>query len=313
MPTLHQLIIDGHFEQFIQAIESGSDINQLDPNMGNSPLHIAAQQSSSKWVEALVEAGAFVNLQTPKHGVTPLMVAVWHRKPDVVKQLLTYQDINTEIISTFGLRAEQLTEFGAQEDDQFGVEQSQQMKRLFAEYIEKRERQVDGMSAYKVVTSSQLTDQQAADELSKLDDFATLNQTSPVTCSGNDEHTAVMVAARDGKVNALKTLMNQGGDQTIPDHYMKAIPLHKAAYNGHPEVIACLANYAGFEETLNAQGPNNGYTPLHDAVWHGHTEAARVLIEAGAKIEFKGFDGKSPLQLAKEYCYQDIVDLLEAK
>ena len=38
-----------------------------------------------------------------------------------------------------------------------------------------------------------------------------------------------MVAARDGLLGSLKVLMEQGGDQTIPDHYMKAIPLHKAA------------------------------------------------------------------------------------
>ncbi|OEE86236.1 ankyrin repeat domain-containing protein [Vibrio crassostreae] len=314
MLALHQLIINGQFEQFTQAIEQGADVNQLEPLMGNSPLHVAAQQSSQKWVEALIEAGAFINLQTPKHGVTPLMVAVWHRKPQVVAKLLTYADINIEIISTFGLRAEQLTMFGASNDDQFGLAQSRELKQLFSEYTSRRDSQINAMSAYQVVTNSNLTDEQAFAALDEIEGvLATLNQTSPITCSGNDEHTAVMVAARDGKVKVLEKLMALGGDQTIVDHYMKAVPLHKAAYNGRVNVIECLKGFAGFQETLNAQGPNNGYTPLHDAIWHGHLDAAKALVDAGALQTLKGFDGKTPLELAKEYHYQEIVDLLEKK
>ena len=156
------------------------------------------------------------------------MVAVWHRKPQVVAKLLTYADINIEIISTFGLRAEQLTEFGASNSDQFGQDQSRELKHLFSDYISRREARISAMSAYQIMADSNLTDEQAAAALDEVEDvFATLNQTSPITCSGNDEHTAVMVAARDGKVKALDKLMTLGGDQTIVDHYMKAVPLHK--------------------------------------------------------------------------------------
>lgn len=312
MPLLHQLIISGQYESFIQAIESDADVNQLDPIMGNAPLHIAAQQTSSKWIEALLKAGAFINLQTPKHGVTPLMVAVWHRKPNVVAKLLTYSDINIEIISTFGLKAVQLSEFGASTNDRFGMKQSEELKVMFADYVKSQQAQLHAMKAYQYVTGGNNSDTQIAQALSDLNDLSSINQTSPVYCSGNDEHTAVMVAARDGRAKALKVLMELGGDQTIPDHYMKAIPLHKAAYNGHADVIKLLKRYSGFGETLNAQGPNNGYTPLHDAVWHGHTDAAKELLEAGANSNLKGFDGKTPLELAHEYQYTSIIELLES-
>lgn len=311
LPNLHQAIISNDFEQFSQLIEQQSDVNQLDTLMGNSPLHIAAQQSSAKWAVALIEAGAFINIQTPKHGVTPLMVAIWHRKPLVVKALLEQPLINTEIVSTFGLKALDLVNFGASEDDEFGQTQAREMQQLFSEYLNQRGALESSLAAYQIVTESNKNDEQKAAQLAALSEWSTLNRPSPVTASGNDEHTAVMVAARDGLVRSLKLLMDQGGDQTIPDHYMKAIPLHKAAYNGRADVIRLLADYPGFLETLNAQGPNNGYTPLHDAVWHGHVEAAKVLIEAGADTELKAFDGQTPLDLAKEYHYQEIVDLLE--
>lgn len=35
---------------------------------------------------------------------------------------------------------------------------------------------------------------------------------------------------------------------------------------------------------LDAQGLYNGFTALHDAVWHGHLEAARALVDASARL-----------------------------
>lgn len=286
-------------------------MNQLDALMGNAPLHIAAQQRSEKWVLALIEAGAFINLQTPKHGVTPLMVAVWHRKPLVVKALLEQSQTNAEIVSTFGLKALDLVDFGASAEDEFGQQQAKELHQLFAAYFNHRDVAESSLAAYQVVTDSENTDEQKAAQLKALSEWSSLNTPSAVTASGNDEHTAVMVAARDGLTHSLKILMEQGGDQTIPDHYMKAIPLHKAAYNGRADVIDVLSHYPGFAETLNAQGPNNGYTPLHDAIWHGHLEAAKALINAGADTELKAYDGQTPLDLAREYHYQAIIDMLE--
>ncbi|MGP8305162.1 ankyrin repeat domain-containing protein [Vibrio sp. YIC-376] len=313
LPKLHQTIIEGAFELFTTLLEQGSDVNQLDPVMGNAPLHIAAQQTSDKWVNALLDAGAFINIQTPKHGVTPLIIAVWHRKPGIVDALLARPDVNAEIVSTFGVKAEDLLDFGGSDSDMFGCEQTDKLKALFSQYKQRRVELEQALSAYQIVTQVGKTDKEKVAQLEALEDWSLLNATSPITSSGNDEHTAVMVAARDGLVESLRLLMARGGDQTIPDHYMKAIPLHKAAYNGQADVIKILVNYPGFEETLNAQGPNNGYTPLHDAIWHGHKEAAKALIDAGARTDVVSFDGKTPLELAKEYHYQDIIDLLENK
>ena len=105
-------------------------------------------------------------------------------------------------------------------------------------------------------------------------------------------------------------LLKAGADQTIPDHYMKAVPLHKAAYMGHAAVIQALSRFAGYSAVIDLTGPNNGYTPLHDAVWHGHLEAVQVLLETGARIDIRGHDGKTPRDLANEYRYVKIAKLL---
>lgn len=309
LPQLHQTIINGDKEAFKNALANKHDPNQLDPLMGNAPLHIAVQGDNLDIIETLLQAGAFINLQTPSHGMTPLMIAVWHRKPLVIKFLLKQPEINIEIISTFGIKAEALIDFIAPGKDDFGLQQAEEIHALFSEYRQRVASDMVLLEEFNIAVDSHLSDAEKADKIRDLKTSHYLNNTSVVSCSGSDGHTAILVAARDGLAETTTELMKKGADQTIPDYYMKAIPLHKAAYNGNAEVIRILVNSPGFQTVLDAQGPNNGYTPLHDAVWHGHVEAADVLIKAGARKDLRGFDGKTPLELAKEYKYQKIIDL----
>jgi ankyrin repeat protein len=55
---------------------------------------------------------------------------------------------------------------------------------------------------------------------------------------------------------------------------------------------------------IDAQGPYNGFTPLHDAVWHGHLVAARALVDAGARLNLKTHAGLTPRGLAVLYGYE---------
>jgi hypothetical protein len=79
----------------------------------------------------------------------------------------------------------------------------------------------------------------------------------------------------------------------------------------HTEVMRALASHPSFAKIRDAQGPYNGYTPLMDAVWHGHFDAARVLVKSGANLALQGHDGKSALDLAREFRYERIAALLE--
>lgn len=138
---------------------------------------------------------------------------------------------------------------------------------------------------------------------------AVLNDTLPINCSGNDAHTPLLIAARDGMALVVKLLLEHGADQTIVDHYMRSLPIHKAAFSGHANVIKVLLEDKRIEAVINAQGPFNGYTPLHDAVWHGHYAAAKELIDAGAKTNLKGHDGNTAKDLALLYGYEAIFKL----
>jgi len=90
--------------------------------------------------------------------------------------------------------------------------------------------------------------------------------------------------------------------------------MHEACYFGHGDVIEVMLN--GHERDdirpseLDAQGALNGFTPLHDAVWHGHLEAARILVGEGARLDLVSHAGLTPRQLAVRYGYGELARLL---
>jgi ankyrin repeat protein len=125
-----------------------------------------------------------------------------------------------------------------------------------------------------------------------------------------DGHTPLLDAAREGHVEVVEVLLEAGADPRIVDQgNMKATPAHKAGYMGHADVARLLVADPRLE--LDAQGPFNGYTALHDAIWHGHTDTARVYLEAGARTDLRALDGRTPLEMARDYGYPEIAALLD--
>jgi hypothetical protein len=56
---------------------------------------------------------------------------------------------------------------------------------------------------------------------------------------------------------------------------------------------------------------NDGWTPLHDACWNGHTEIVMMLLRAGADVELKARDGKTAMEITCWYRYAEIVKMIE--
>jgi len=132
-----------------------------------------------------------------------------------------------------------------------------------------------------------------------------------VVGSGNDGQTPLLVACFMGLTEIVAELINAGANPKIVDYLLKATPLHKAAYAGRPEPMKLLLEQGQVE--VNAQGPYNGYTAMHDAVWHGHKECLEVLLEANIRSDLAGHDGKTPLDLAVALGYTELADMIKAK
>jgi uncharacterized protein len=105
---------------------------------------------------------------------------------------------------------------------------------------------------------------------------------------GSDIHTrnkggltALHAAAYGGNLDVVKVLVSRGAAVNDTDNFYKMSPLHAAAEEGQTEVVAfLLANQANIEAK-----ERNGYTPLTQAGWREHWDAAKLLMKAGAECQ----------------------------
>ena len=315
LPPLHQAIVDNNVQEVLQLLKEGADVNQLDPRMGNAPLHIAAQCDNPEMIKILIEHGAFTNLHTPHAGHTPLMVAAWYTKPDNVRELLKAKDINLYAKSPFG-GATAIDFVGGFDRHRTEAEQKryQALTDIFEAYEKELQLKIAEQEIYQLVIDPTLTEEQKYEKIKALIKAGKpVNTESYVLGSGNDRHSPLLVAARENYPTLVQLLLEAGADIGQRGYLMNAIAFHKAAYMGNAEVMALLVKNKDAQKYIDDQGLNNGYTPLHDAVWHGNTKAAKVLIEAGARLDLKNYEGDTPLDLAKRLQYHDIIDLLQSK
>jgi ankyrin repeat protein len=85
--------------------------------------------------------------------------------------------------------------------------------------------------------------------------------------------------------------------------------IHEAAWTGNLARVKALLK----DNTATAlTKDNNGWTPLHLAVFNGHKDVAELLLANKADVNAKDNDGKTPLQIATGNGYNDVVELLLA-
>ena len=71
-------------------------------------------------------------------------------------------------------------------------------------------------------------------------------------------------------------------------------PLHHAVFEGHTAAAKLLID-AGADVHAKDE---DAWTPLHSAVYNGHTAAAKLLVDAGADVHAKDEEGWTPLHYA---------------
>jgi ankyrin repeat protein len=114
-----------------------------------------------------------------------------------------------------------------------------------------------------------------------------------VGCGNPEADRALLEAAYDGNIEAVKQHLAAGADVNAKDEDGYT-PLYAVAGRGHKEIA----------ELLIAKGadvnPKDefGYTPLHIAAGGGGKETAELLIANGADVNVLANDGTTPLDIA---------------
>lgn len=76
------------------------------------------------------------------------------------------------------------------------------------------------------------------------------------------------------------------------------------------ENLEALKQHIAAGSNLNEKDPYGGSSPLISASVFGKTEAAKLLIEAGADLNFQNNDGSTALHTAAFFCRPEIVKML---
>jgi uncharacterized protein len=225
------------------------------------------------------------------------MDAVLHKQQDAVRLLLE-RGARTTITNHWQQTALQL----AQDDNLHEI----------ARLIEERIAIVaEGVHGAALVAAAKSGDRAEVEKL--IAAGANVNERLPINGSVDDDYTPLGIAVREGHIDIVRLLLSAGADPRRVIGLMRGTVVHEAAFFGNSRMIEALLARDGSvpRPELDAQGPYNGLTALHDAVWHGHLDAARALVRAGARLDLQTHTGLTPRQLALLYGYGDIVSFFD--
>lgn len=103
-------------------------------------------------------------------------------------------------------------------------------------------------------------------------------------------------------------------EKNLADSTTTAMEVAKPAVDIHTAVVTenlgALQQHIQAGSNLNEKDPFGGSSPLITAAVFGKPKMARVLIEAGADINFTNNDGSTPLHTAAFFCRPEIVRML---
>jgi 26S proteasome non-ATPase regulatory subunit 10 len=126
--------------------------------------------------------------------------------------------------------------------------------------------------------------------------------------------TALHYACSKAHMDVVTLLLAAGADPRRRDK-TGATALHRAAAaagGGSAEIVAALIG-SPHGRALVTSANDEGETPLHTAILMKNTATAEVLVRAGAPLDHKDADGKTPLDRASAEARESLQAALEAR
>lgn len=113
---------------------------------------------------------------------------------------------------------------------------------------------------------------------------------------------ALMIAACGSK--------DSSAQNKKPGTEAPAIDIHTAVVSGNKEAVK---QHIAAGTNINEKDPFGGSSPLISAALFDKTEIAKILIDAGADINFQNNEGSTALHTAAFFCRPEIVKMLLEK
>ncbi|UCM88173.1 ankyrin repeat domain-containing protein [Streptomyces marincola] len=315
----------GDRREVTAMLREGGHPDHRDPATGLTILQTAAGRGDAETLRLLIAAGGDVYGTDSRAGTTALHKAVQRGDLETVRVLVeagAFVDAvapttgHTPLMDALWFKWPEIvgylldqgaglglhTHYGFSLQEHFDYELNVNVlgkdRLLRAEELLKERRREDERLIAEQRVMAAVVSGDTARVRSLIASGADLEARFPVVNGFNDRHTPLLVASRDGHTQIVQALVAAGADVNATEPTFGASPLHKAVYNGHADITRLLVDAPGID--LDYQGATNGYTALHDALWHGYEDCARVLLSAGARTDLRGHDDKTALDIARE-------------
>ncbi|WP_419198621.1 ankyrin repeat domain-containing protein [Wolbachia endosymbiont of Rhagoletis cingulata] len=262
-------------------IRRGANIN-AQSRLGWASVFWAIQKNNLNIVKLLVNNGADINAKDNESWM-PLHWAVQLGSLDVVKYLVE-RGANINALTADGRTS---LELAVQKNCVDTIE-----------FLKKAQLDLDK----ELLTAVQDGD------LNKVEGLA--NRGASLDTKDNNDWTLLHFAASSNKFDIVKFLLDKNANIKAKDVYGNT-PLHVAAqYDSKLEIVEFLLdkNASGINDVNN-----NGSTPLHVATQGNKPSTVKLLLNRGARIEVKDSRNRTPLDLAKQEGYTNIVQMIEQR
>ena len=269
-----QTVLQGDADTLRTLIQQGADVNQQDPIMKCSLLHVACLMGHRDLVTCLVQQGAQVSA-VDGGSCTPVHLACGQGDTQIVQYLITHRAgvnvVNSDKVTPLHTACSKgLTEI--------------------AKYIITQGADVNVVNRNKV-TPLHIACSKGLTEIAKY----LITQGADVNVVNSDKVTPLHIACSKGLTEIVKSLITQGADVNVVNSD-KVTLLHISCEKGHSEEALCLLQHGAH---VNAKDSDHS-TPLHKACWNGHHQTAECLINHRASVNAEDSHQSTPLHRACE-------------
>jgi ankyrin repeat protein len=127
-----------------------------------------------------------------------------------------------------------------------------------------------------------------------------------------DGYTPLLLACFFGRESVARWLVEQGADiRVTAKNEMQVQPVHAAAA-GADRSLAILTLLLERGANANAR-QGGGFTPLHTAAQNNDPAMASLLLSHGADPTLANDEGRTPLDLAQEAGYNEVLERMKAE
>lgn len=160
-----------------------------------------------------------------------------------------------------------------------------------------------------LITTGIDTDRDSPFKLAIQRDHNMVVKTIFLACNLNGTNT-LHYAIRQGALNSVRTLLACNIDPNALTSN-DCHPLIEATCGGNTHIIKLLIDKGAKVNYRSKDKDNINTTPLHFAARNGHTNATQLLINYGANVNLKGTDTNiTPLHVASTYGHVPIIKIL---